>query len=108
MIRDFFAQRKELAGNLASVFCGAARLNGIAVGLLMGVAFGTAFTMFDSWLIFFLLVAGIVAVQIAHILICKREGLSDYLFGLGFRTAGLGVGSPMPTSAFPPFWAFFP
>ena len=47
---------------------------------------------FDTPLFVYLFIFGTIPTQIAQFLICKREGLGDYLLEIGLRYAGLGVG----------------
>ena len=95
-------RRKGLADNLASAFCSAAeflsdtKIAGVSVGTLTifaaVIAAGYAYAYVDTFLFMLFLFVGILGGQFTHILICKREGLRDYLLTTGLRFAGLGAG----------------
>ena len=101
-MQNFPKQRKGPASNLASAFCSAAeflsevKIGGIRTGILLLfvalIAAMTAYNYLDTFLFAFPLIIGIIAGQVAHILICKRKGLSDYLIERGIRLASLGAG----------------
>ena len=101
-MHNFPEQRKRPAVNLASAFCSAAeilsvaKIGGIKAGtvLLFAALFAAlvASIRFDTPLFVYLFIFGTIPAQIAHILICKRKGLGDYLLEIGLRYAGLGVG----------------
>ncbi len=102
MMRNLPEQRRGSAGKIASSFCSAveflsdAKIGGCTVGILVFfaalIAAMTAHYYFDTFLFVYLLIIVAFAGQVAHILICKREGLADYLLSVGLRFAGLGVG----------------
>ena len=101
-MHNFPEQRKRPAVNLASAFCsaaeflGEAKIGGIKAGtVLLFAALIVALVadyLFDTPLFVYLLILGAIPAQIAQFLICKREGLGDYLLEIGLRYAGLGVG----------------
>ena len=101
-MHNFPEQRKRPAGNLASAFCsaaeflGEAKIGGIKAGTVLLFAALivalVAYYLFDTPLFVYLLILGAIPAQIAQFLICKREGLGDYLLEIGLRYAGLGVG----------------
>ena len=101
-MRNLPEQRKESAGKIGSSFCSAveflsdAKIGGCTVGILLFfaalIAAMTAHYYFDTFLFVYLLIIVAFAGQVAHILICKREGLRDYLLTTGLRLAGLGAG----------------
>ena len=101
-MRNLPEQRKGSAGKIASSFCSAveflsdAKIGGCTVGILLFfaalIAAMTAHYYFDTFLFVYLLIIVAFAGQVAHILICKREGLRDYLLTTGLRLAGLGAG----------------
>ena len=101
-MHNFPEQRKGPAVNLASAFCsaaeflGEAKIGGIKAGTVLLfaalIAAVVASILFDTPLFVYLFIFGTIPAQIAHFLICKREGLGDYLLERGLRYAGLGVG----------------
>lgn len=101
-MNNFSEERRGLAGNLASAFCSAAEflnqslIGGFTVGALMFiVALIAAVTLsqnLGTYLFVYLLIIATIAGQVAHILICRRTGLGEYLLEMGLRLAGLGVG----------------
>ena len=101
-MHNFPEQRKGPAVNLASAFCsaaeflGEAKIGGIKAGTVLLFAALivalVAYYLFDTLLFVYLLILGAIPGQIAQFLICKREGLGDYLLERGLRYAGLGVG----------------
>ena len=101
-MHNFPEQRKGPAVNLASAFCsaaeflGEAKIGGIKAGTVLLFAALivalVAYYLFDTLLFVYLLILGAISGQIAQFLICKREGLGDYLLEIGLRYAGLGVG----------------
>ena len=72
------------------------KIGGITVGaVLLIVALFSAFmsySYFDTPLIFYLLFIGVIAGNVAHIQICKREGLKQHLFWEMLRIAGVAIG----------------
>ena len=100
-MHNFPEQRKGPAVNLASAFCsaaeflGEAKIGGIKAGTVLLFAALivalVAYYLFDTLLFVYLLILGAIPGQIAQFLICKREGLGDYLLERGLRYAGLGV-----------------
>ena len=101
-MHNFPEQRKGPAVNLASAFCSAAeflgevKIGGIKAGTVLLfaalIAALAASIHFDTPLFVYLFIFGTIPTQIAQFLICKREGLGDYLLEIGLRYAGLGVG----------------
>ena len=102
-MHNFPQQRKGLAEILGSALCSAAEyLSGEKIG---GIKAGTVlfFTVLIAAVIayhylyptpnlfYFIIFGGIIG-QIALFLVCKREGLGDYLLEIGLTYAGLAVG----------------
>ena len=103
MVRSLPEQTKGSTGRLASSFCIAADYlsepkvgGGLTVGsllILAGLITALLFLwFFDSPLIFYLLFIGVIAGNVAHIQICKREGLKQHLFWEMLRIAGIVIG----------------
>lgn len=101
-MQSFPQKRKGLAENLASAFCSAARF--LSEEKIVGIKAGTvfffavlisaffAYNLFPTLIFLYLIIIGGIGGQIAHFLICKREGLGDYLLETGLRYAGMAVG----------------
>ena len=101
-MQSFPEKRKGLAENLATAFCSASeflsetKIGGITVGavLLIAALFSAfmAYSYFDTPLFAYLFIIVAIPGHLAYILVCKRDGLGDYLLEPGLRYAGLGVG----------------
>lgn len=102
-MHNFPQQRKGLTEILGSAFCSAAeylgeeKIGGIKAGTVLLFTVLIAAVIAYHYLyptpifIYFIIFGGIIG-QIALFLICKREGLGDYLLETGLRYAGLAVG----------------
>lgn len=101
-MQSFPQKRKGLAENLATAFCSTleflseSKILGVSVGSLIFlaalIAAITAYNNLDSYLYAILIIVVVIPGQVAHFLICERQGLSNYLLETGFRLASLGVG----------------
>ena len=102
MMNNFPQERKGLASNLASALCRATeflnetKIGGITVGAVLLIAALVAafmsYSYFDTPVFVYLFIIVVIPGHFAYILVCKRDGLGDYLLEPGLRYAGLGVG----------------
>ncbi len=102
MMNNFPQERKGLASSLASALCRATefltetKIGGITVGAVLLIAALVAafmsYSYFDTPLFVYLFIIVAIPGRLAYILVCKRDGLGDFLLEPGLRYAGLGVG----------------
>lgn len=102
-MQSFPEKRKGLAKSFASALCRGTefltetKIGGITVGaLLFIVALFAAFMVYsylDTPLFLYLFIIVAIPGHFAYILVCRRDGLGDFLLEPGLRYAGLGVGS---------------
>ncbi len=88
-MQSFPEKRKELAENLASALCNATefltetKIGGITVGAVLVIAALFAafitYSYFDTPLFVYLFIIVAIPGHLAYILVCKRDGLRDYL-----------------------------
>ncbi len=101
-MHNFPQQRKGLAEILGSAFCSTAeylseeKIGGIKAGTVLFfavlIAAVIAYYLYLTPVFVYFIIFGGITGQIALFLICKREGLGDYLLEIGLRYAGLAVG----------------
>jgi len=101
-MQSFPRERKGLAGSLASAPCKTTefltetKIGGITVGAALFIAalFAAfmAYRYFETPLFLYLFIIATIPGHLAYILVCKKDGLGDYLLEPGLRYAGLGVG----------------
>ena len=101
-MQSFPEKRKGLVSSLASALCKATefltetKIGGITVGAVLQIAALFAaliiYSYFDTLLFVYLFIIVDIPGHLAYILVCKRDGLGDYILKPGLRYAGLGVG----------------
>lgn len=101
-MQSFPQKRKGLASSLASALCKTTefltetKIGGITVGaaLFIAVLFAAfmAYRYFDTPLFLYLFIIATIPGHLAYVLVCKRDGLGDFLVEPGLRYAGVGIG----------------
>ena len=101
-MQSFPRERKGLAGSLASALCKTTefltetKIGGITVGAALFIAAllaaFMAYRYFETPLFLYLFIIVAIPGHLAYILVCKRDGLGDFLLEPGLRYAGVGIG----------------